>query len=411
MCVPAMYALGVKFHELLTVIQEVDDLRRRGVATLDDHHRRSQLVNAPRGLTAIVVASNGYAGERLGFRNVRRHHERAAQQLGFHGANCLVVNEAIAAFGNHYRVDDEQWNLEILDGCRDGFDDGGIGQHACLGRVYAEVRDNGFDLRGDQVSREGLESADTLCILRGDGRDRAGAVDSVRRKCLQVGLDAGASARIASCNCQCYTHTVQFRAMTLVDTLASRNESRQLIVAIRIASVVFIAGLTAAAAQISIPLPFTAVPFTFQPIVVLIGGLALGPRLGLASQMIYLAAGIAGWPVFAASATLPPGAARLLGPTGGYLMAYPFAACVTGYLAARAFDRSYWRSAVAMLAGLAVVYVGGLLWLALLVGAPAAIATGFYPFILPDLVKVAAAAGVMPSVWYLLGYRPNTSRY
>jgi biotin transport system substrate-specific component len=199
--------------------------------------------------------------------------------------------------------------------------------------------------------------------------------------------------------------------MTLVDTLASRNESRQLIVAIRIASVVFIAGLTAAAAQISIPLPFTAVPFTFQPIVVLIGGLALGPRLGLASQMIYLAAGIAGWPVFAASATLPPGAARLLGPTGGYLMAYPFAACVTGYLAARAFDRSYWRSAVAMLAGLAVVYVGGLLWLALLVGAPAAIATGFYPFILPDLVKVAAAAGVMPGVWYLLGYRPNTSRY
>ena len=95
---------------------------------------------------------------------------------------------------------------------------------------------------------------------------------------------------------------------------------------IRIASVLFITALTAAAAQISVPLPFTQVPFTLQPMVVLLGGLALGSRLGSASQILYLAAGIAGLPVFAASATLPPGALRLLGPTGGYLMAYPLAA-------------------------------------------------------------------------------------
>ena len=69
----------------------------------------------------------------------------------------------------------------------------------------------------------------------------------------------------------------------------------------------FVAVLTAAAAQISVPLPFTQVPFTFQPMVVLLGGLALGPRLGLASQVLYLLAGVAGLPVFAASATLPPG--------------------------------------------------------------------------------------------------------
>ena len=108
---------------------------------------------------------------------------------------------------------------------------------------------------------------------------------------------------------------------------------------IRIASLLFITVLTIVAAQISVPLPFTAVPLTLQPMVVLLGGLALGSRLGSASQILYLAAGIAGLPVFAASAVLPPGPLRLLGPTGGYLMAYPLAAFVTGYLAERGFDR------------------------------------------------------------------------
>ena len=127
----------------------------------------------------------------------------------------------------------------------------------------------------------------------------------------------------------------------------------------------FITALTAAAAQISIPLPMTAVPLTFQPMVVLVGGLALGSRLALASQVLYLAVGIAGLPVFAASATLPPGALRLLGPTGGYLMAYPVAAFVAGYLAERGFDRRYITSVLAMFAGLAIIFVSGVTWLGL----------------------------------------------
>jgi biotin transport system substrate-specific component len=187
-----------------------------------------------------------------------------------------------------------------------------------------------------------------------------------------------------------------------IDTLASRSDSVQLTRAIRFASVLFLAALTAAAAQISIPLPFTEVPFTFQPMVVLVGGLALGPRLAVASQLLYLAAGIAGLPVFAASAMLPPGIGRLFGPTGGYLMAYPLAAFVVGYLGARGFDRRYFTSVLAMFAGLAVVFAGGLLWLGMLVGPQAALAAGFYPFVLPDLVKVMAAAGIMPSVWALI---------
>ncbi len=191
--------------------------------------------------------------------------------------------------------------------------------------------------------------------------------------------------------------------MTLVDTFTSRSAPIQLARALRAASVLFIAALTAAAAQISIPLPFTDVPFTFQPMVVLIGGLALGPRLAVASQLLYLAAGIAGLPVFAASMALPQGAARLFGPTGGYLMAYPLAAFVAGYLGARGFDRRYLTSLVAMLSGLVVIFAGGVLWLSILVGVPAALATGFYPFVLADTMKLMAAAGVMPSVWRLLG--------
>jgi biotin transport system substrate-specific component len=188
----------------------------------------------------------------------------------------------------------------------------------------------------------------------------------------------------------------------LVDTLSVRSDSVQLSGAIRTASVLFIAALTAAAAQISIPLPFTDVPFTFQPLVVLVGGLALGPRLAVASQVLYLAAGVAGLPVFAASTTLPPGIGRLFGPTGGYLMAYPFAALVTGYLGSRGYDRRYLTSVLAMIAGLSVIFACGVLWLALLVGPRAALVAGFYPFIIPDLMKVIAAAGIMPGIWRLL---------
>lgn len=197
-----------------------------------------------------------------------------------------------------------------------------------------------------------------------------------------------------------------FSSVTLVDTLASRNRYSQ--AAIRAGSVLFIAALTAAAAQISAPLPFTEVPFTFQPMVVLLGGLALGSRLGMLAQILYLAAGVAGLPVFAASVTLPPGALRLLGPTGGYLMAYPVAAFVAGYLAERGFDRRYLTSVLAMAAGLAVIYTGGALWLAFFartasLGLQAALIAGVYPFIIADVLKLVAAAGVLPGLWRLVG--------
>lgn len=179
--------------------------------------------------------------------------------------------------------------------------------------------------------------------------------------------------------------------------------------AIRVASVALFAALTAAAAQVSIPLPFTPVPFTLQPMVVLLGGAVLGSRLGMSAQVLYLLAGIAGLPVFAASAVLPQGVLRLLGPTGGYLMSYPFAAFLTGWLAERGFDRRYGTSVIAMACGLGVIFAAGIVWLAFFarsaVGLETALRTGLYPFIPADIFKIFLAAAVMPALWRLVGPR------
>ena len=197
---------------------------------------------------------------------------------------------------------------------------------------------------------------------------------------------------------------------TLLSTMTTRAPSRGLRTAERAGAVLFVTILTAVAAQISVPLPFTPVPFTFQPMVVLIGAAALGARLGAASQVLYLALGLAGLPVFAASPELAHGAARLLGPTGGYLMSYPLAAFVAGALAERGFDRRYLTAVLAMACGLAVIFAGGVFWLAAFVqarGLSAALAEGFYPFIGADLVKLLLAAGVMPSLWWLARTREH----
>ena len=173
----------------------------------------------------------------------------------------------------------------------------------------------------------------------------------------------------------------------------------------RATAVVFVTVLTIAAAQVSIPLPFTPVPFTLQPMVVLLGAAALGSRLGASSQILYLSLGIVGMPVFAASPVLPQGIARLLGPTGGYLMSYPLAAFVTGYLAQCGLDRRYLTSVLAMGAGLAIIFSCGVLWLAFGVphtGLSAAVASGLAPFVLADVVKLFLAASVLPAAWKLL---------
>jgi biotin transport system substrate-specific component len=160
----------------------------------------------------------------------------------------------------------------------------------------------------------------------------------------------------------------------------------------RTAAVVLGAMLVAAAAQISIPLPGTPVPMTLQPLAVLLVGGLLGPGLGPSALILYLAAGAAGLPVFTPYGA--PGVARLLGPTGGYLLAYPVAAFAVGRLAGD--GRRLGRLALAVLAGLLLIHLGGLAQLVILTGSGAlAVRLGTLPFLLGDLLKLAIAVLIL----------------
>ena len=163
--------------------------------------------------------------------------------------------------------------------------------------------------------------------------------------------------------------------------------------ALTIVGVVGFATALSAAAQVAIPLPGTPVPLTLQPMLVVLAGLWLGPRAGAASMVLYLLAGAAGLPVFTPIGA--PGMLRLVGPTGGYLLAYPAAAAVTGLLAQR--GAGYGARAMATLAGMATIYAGGFAQLLVLTGSAAtAAALGALPFAAADVVKALVAAALAP---------------
>jgi len=162
----------------------------------------------------------------------------------------------------------------------------------------------------------------------------------------------------------------------------------------RSAAVILGAALVAVAAQVSIPLPGTPVPLTLQPLAVLLVGGLLGPGLGAASLILYLTAGALGLPVFTPYGL--PGLARLVGPTGGYLLAYPVTAFAVGRIAG---DGKAWgRLALALVAGLALIHLGGLAQLLILTGSAAsAVRLGTLPFVLGDLLKLCIAILILRS--------------
>jgi len=168
----------------------------------------------------------------------------------------------------------------------------------------------------------------------------------------------------------------------------------------RAAAVVLGALLVAGAAQVSIPLPGTPVPMTLQPMAVLLVGGLLGARFGALSMILYLAMGAAGLPVFTPTVPLV-GIARLVGPTGGYLLAYPVAAWAVGALLTPGWQpgvsRTQWvRTALAVLAGLVLIHLGGLAQLLILTGNLSAAARfGTVPFLLGDLLKIAVLVPVL----------------
>ncbi|TJZ92927.1 biotin transporter BioY [Paracoccus gahaiensis] len=149
-------------------------------------------------------------------------------------------------------------------------------------------------------------------------------------------------------------------------------------------------GLTLAAAALialgaKIQLPFWPVPMTLQTLAVLVIAAGLGPRLGLAAMGAYMAAGLAGLPVFAGSPERGLGLAYLAGPTTGFLIGMALAMAVTGVLAQ---GRGLGMRALAMIAGTVAIYVPGLIWLSAFVPADQLLAVGVAPFILGDMVKV-----------------------
>jgi len=167
-------------------------------------------------------------------------------------------------------------------------------------------------------------------------------------------------------------------------------------------TIVLAAGLTALAAQVSVPVPGSPVPVTGQTFAVLLTAAALGPARGLAAQVLYLAAGLAGLPVFAGAGHGP---GVVFGATGGYLAGFLAAALITGYGARRGADRSPARTLVLFAVASAVIYLIGTTWLCLDTGmsASAGIAAGVTPFLPGDAVKALLAAGLLPGTWRLLG--------
>ena len=160
----------------------------------------------------------------------------------------------------------------------------------------------------------------------------------------------------------------------------------------RVAAIGLAAVVVALSAQVVVPLPFSPVPMTLQPLAVLVVGGLLGPATGAAALVLYIGLGVLGLPVFAGGGS---GVLRLLGPTGGYLLAFPVAAAVSGRLVWTA-PGSLLRVLVACALGMVVIHAGGVAQLAVLGGDPAlAFRVGFYPFLTGDLLKVGLATAVI----------------
>jgi len=150
------------------------------------------------------------------------------------------------------------------------------------------------------------------------------------------------------------------------------------------------AALVAVGAFISIPIG--PVPIVLQNFFVLLAALLLGPRWGTAAVSVYLLAGICGLPVFAGGSA---GIGRILGPTGGYLIGYLPAVAITAYLSEKGDGRKL-TDIAAMVCGSLLIYGCGVPWLKMVTGMPfsKALAVGMAPFIIGDVLKIAAAVPV-----------------
>ena len=168
----------------------------------------------------------------------------------------------------------------------------------------------------------------------------------------------------------------------------------------RSVSLVFVFSLlTALAAQIVIPVG--PVPITAQTFAVLLTGALLGSRLGALAMIVYLLEGASGLPFFYGG---HGGITHLFGPTGGYLVAFPAAAFVTGAFAENGWDKRLLTAVAAMFAGSAIIIVAGWAWFSFVTHTAPGVAfkLSIAPFLVGDIIKIALAAAVLPTGWSLL---------
>ena len=177
------------------------------------------------------------------------------------------------------------------------------------------------------------------------------------------------------------TVTRSIRSLALHEVVSDRRAR----IAVGIAA---FALATAFGAQVAVPLPWTPVPVTLQPLFVILAGVVLGARGGAAAIALYVAVGASGAPVFSnGGAGLP----WLLGPTGGYLLAMPAAAFVAGAVAGREGGAA--RSLAGLTLGIVTIYLGGVSQLLVTTGQSVAtvFAMGVVPFLVGDVTKVLLA--------------------
>ncbi len=160
----------------------------------------------------------------------------------------------------------------------------------------------------------------------------------------------------------------------------------------RVIRIALFAVATAISARLSVLTPLSPVPLTMQVLVVLLSGLMLGPRDGLLAQIAYLQAVLLGAPVTASGLAGP---AAFVGPTAGYLIAFPLAALVAGWMGQHSAARLAWR-ALGAIAGMAAIYALGTAWLAVYVGnLSQAVRLGVLPFVAVDALKAVIAVGLV----------------
>ncbi|MDF1479889.1 biotin transporter BioY [Leifsonia sp. H3M29-4] len=192
------------------------------------------------------------------------------------------------------------------------------------------------------------------------------------------------------------TVTLAIGRPTLVDRIFSRT------LAVDLVLIAAGAALTAIAAQIAVPM--FPVPITGQTLAVLLVGMSLGAVRGGLSMGLYAALGIVGLPVFSDASS---GWGVIAGPTGGYIIGFVLAAVLTGWLAQLTWDRKVLKAFLAFLAGTAVTFIAGNIWLAAWLGAAgfpndldSVLRAGLYPFIIGGVIKAALGAGILSAAWF-----------